>query len=230
MHRTISSLARLALGLGLVGALGTAPAAAQAARSAEPRPAKPRTTPPPDSPAATRQGMWVGAGLGAGSGSLHCRICEGDLGTRGTSGYVRVGTTVNTYFLVGAEIDGWMRSDEGGRQRVLALTGNAYWYPDPRHGYYVKGGFGFSNYRQSADDDNDVTTAVTAGAFTGQLGMGYEIRMNPRMSIAPFVNLIGSAKGQISTERDDGTHLDRDRLDTRGNVILLQLGLGVTWH
>jgi hypothetical protein len=230
MDHSISFASRLVGVLGLAVALGATPVQGQAAQTTEATPARSRSTPPPGSPAAVRQGMWFSAGLGAGSASLHCQICSGDLGSRGTTGYVRAGTTVNGFFLLGAELDAWMRSDQGGHQRVFALTGNGYWYPDPRHGYYVKGGFGLSNYRQSADGDNGVTTAVTAGAFTGQVGLGYEVRMNPRMSIVPYANLIGSAKGRISTEQDNGTHLERNRLDMSGNVILLQIGLGLTWH
>lgn len=230
MSRSSSPVGRLGGQLGLVATLAAGPAAAQDAPAAEITPVETGAPAPAGSPAAARQGMWFGAGLGAGSASLHCRICDGELGTRGTSGYLRVGTTLNASFLVGAELGGWRRSEANGQQRVLALTSNAYWYPDLRHGYYLKGGFGWSHYRQSATGDNDVTTAVTAGAFTGQVGLGYEIRINPRTSIAPYLNLIGSSRGRIATEQDDGTHFERNRLDVRANLILLQVGLGVTWH
>jgi len=230
MHHSISLAGRLVGPLLLLAGFGGLPACAQAAQATEATPGKAESTPEAGSPAASRQGTWFGAGLGAGSGSLHCQICQGEIGSRGTTGYLRAGTTVNEHLLVGAEVDAWMRSDQAGHQRVYALTGNAYWYPDPLHGYYVKGGFGFSNYRQSAAGDNGTSTAVTAGAFAGQVGVGYEVRMNPRMSVVPYANLIGSAKGRISTEQDNGTHFERNRLDASGNVLLLQIGLGITWH
>ncbi|MGE0553295.1 MAG: hypothetical protein AB7R55_07680 [Gemmatimonadales bacterium] len=180
-----------------------------------------------------RHGMWLSAGLGAGAASLHCSVCDGEQQSRGTSGYLRIGTTVNSKLLLGAELNGWMRGASGdqGSQRVMALTGNAYWYPHPRHAYYFKGGFGVSRYRSwTTDDEDGVTDALTAGGFTGQVGIGYEVRVNPTMSIVPYFNLIGSARGALSTERDDGTHFDRDRLPTRANLLFLQLGLGMTWH
>jgi hypothetical protein len=217
------------LGLLVVGAVTSM--SAQVAKTTAPEPAAERSATPPEAPGLARQGMWLSAGLGAGAASLHCRICGGEQQTRGTTGYLRVGTTINPHFLLGAEMNGWMRSDQAGKQRVVALTGNAYWYPSPRHAYYLKGGFGLSRYRQwSQEEDGEVTTALSSGGFTGQVGVGYEVRVNPRMSIVPYFNLIGSARGSLSTESDDGTHFERDRLSTRANVLLLQLGLGVTWH
>jgi hypothetical protein len=207
--------------------------AGQASRTAAPSPPKPATVIPADAPMYTRQGTWVGFGLGAGSTSLHCQICDSEeAGTRGTSGYLRVGTTVNGRFLVGAELNGWMRSAEVGNQRVVALTGNGYWYPNPRHGYYFKGGFGISRYKQWSTDDNneEVRTGVSTGGLTGQVGAGYEVRVNPRMSFVPFFNLVGTARGALYTERSDDTSFERNRLPNRANVLFLQLGMGLTWH
>ncbi|MBM4187874.1 MAG: autotransporter outer membrane beta-barrel domain-containing protein [Gemmatimonadetes bacterium] len=210
-----------------------AAAGAQAARQATSPPPKPTAAIPADAPMYARQGTWFGVGLGAGSTSLHCQICDSeDAGTRGTSGYIRVGTTVNGRFLVGAELNGWMRSAEAGSQRVLALTGDGYWYPNPRHGYYFKGGFGYSRYKQWSTDDNnnEIKTGIATGGLTGQVGAGYEVRVNPRMSFVPFVNLIGTARGALFTERSDDTSFERNRLPNRANVLFLQLGMGLTWH
>jgi hypothetical protein len=225
-----SSIVRafVALSFGVPGVL----AAQSASRTTAP-PATKATDPiPADAPVFARQGMWFSAGLGAGSASLHCRICAGDQQTRGTSGYLRVGTTVNRKLLVGAELNGWLRSGEDGQQRVFALTGDSYWYPNPRHGYYLKGGFGITRYTQWVHDqnNNDASTGLSTSGLGVQVGGGYEVRVNPKMSLVPYVNLVGSAKGNMSTTRDDGTHFERNKLSTGANVILLQLGVGLTWH
>jgi hypothetical protein len=143
-----------------------------------------------------------------------------------------VGTTINGRFLVGAELNGWMRSAESGHQRELALTGNGYWYPNPRHGYYLKGGFGISRYKQWSKDDNnaEVTNGLSTNGLAANVGVGYEVRVNPKMSFVPFFNLIGTAKGGLATEQDDGTHFERNTLPNRANVIFIQLGMGLTWH
>ena len=213
-------------------ALMATTAAAQTAKSGTPTPAKPDPAIPADAPVYARQGMWLSVGLGAGAASLHCRICSGDQGTKGTSGYLRAGTTINRRLLLGGEINGWLRSDESGHQRVVVFTGDGYWYPNPRHGYYFKGGLGYSTYRQSATDpqNKDVQTGLTAGALTAQVGTGYEIRVNPKTSLVPYLNLVGTSQGTLFTQRDDGTHFERNKLPNKANVLLLQLGLGVTWH
>lgn len=205
-------------------------AAGQQAKSEADTP-RPAAAPlPEDSPARARLGMWFSAGLGAGAAMLHCRLCQGDQQTRGTAGYLRVGTTINHFFLVGAELNGWMRNDQAGNHRVVAFSGNAYWYPNPRHGYYLKGGFGITSYRASEQEENGNTNALATRGFAGQVGGGYEVRLNPRMSFVPYLNLIGSANGTLSAEADDGTRFERNRLAKDANVLLLQLGLGVTWH
>lgn len=220
----------LVTGLAIAGSPRVAAQAPKAAVQVAPKPAK---AIPADAPIYGRQGTWFGFGLGAGSTTLHCQICDNsEAGNRGTSGYVRAGTTINGRLLLGAEINGWMRSDEAGHQRVLTLTGDGYWYPNPRHGYYFKGGFGISRYKQWATDDNnqDITTGLSTGGLTGQVGAGYEVRVNPKMSFVPFVNLIGTARGTLSTEANDGTHFERNRLPNKANVLFLQLGMGLTWH
>ena len=219
--------------IGFAVLVGARPSFGQTARTAVPAPAPKATKAvPADAPVFGRQGLWFSAGLGAGSTSIHCAICAGDLGSRGTAGYARMGTTLNGRLLVGAELNGWLRGSEDGNQRVLALTGNGYWYPNPRHGYYLKGGFGLASYKQWQTDRNnsDVSTGISTGGLTGQIGTGYEMRVNPRMSFVPYLNLVATAQGALASERSDATHFERNTLPNRANVLMLQLGLGVTWH
>jgi hypothetical protein len=186
---------------------------------------------PANSASLGRKGLWVSAGLGAATAKLHCAVCAKDQPSKGTSAYARVGTTLSPFFLVGLEANGWLRNDDEANHHIVAITGNAYWYPNLRHGYFVKAGFGFSNYRQSKKRDNsDVTDALLADGFTGQVGVGYEVRVNPRTSIVPYVNVIGSANGTLSAQTDDGSRLERNRLRQDVNIVMLQVGMGVTWH
>ena len=211
-------------------ALASSRVAAQTARATEAAPVNVNRPAPADAAGGSRQGLWLSVGLGAGAASLHCQICEGEQQTRGTSGYLRAGTTINARLLLGAEVNGWMRSDQTGNQRVVALTGNAYFYPNPVRPWYFKGGFGVTRYRQRSDDDEGESNGISTGGFTGQVGTGYEFRVNPRMSFVPYVNLIGTAKGALFTESESDTSFERNELPTRANVLLLQLGIGVTWH
>lgn len=177
--------------IGFAVLIGARPSFGQTARTAVPAP-KAAKAGPADAPVFGRQGLW----FSAESTSIHCAICAGDLGSRGTAGYARMDTTLNGRLLVGAELNGWLRGSEDGNQRVLALTGNGYWYPNPRRGYYLKGGFGLASYKQWQTDRN--TSDVSTGISTG--------------------------------ERSDATHFERNTLPDRANVLMLLLGLGVTWH
>ncbi len=183
-------------------------------------------------PASSRQGTWLGVGVGGGASTLHCRICEGEQGSRGISGYVRGGITLNPKLLVGAEANAWTRSDESGSQRVWSLAANGYWYPSPEHGYFLKAGLGFTRYRRWALENSSSTVQIglLGGGLSAHLGGGYEVRVNPTMSIVPFLNLMASSQGTLSTTRDNGTQYQRNKLANGANVLLAQAGIGLTWH
>ena len=219
---------RTSINLALAVAVVAGPARAQSGVSP---PSASKVAIPANSPSLSRKGLWFSAGLGAASAKLHCGVCTSTRSSRGTSAYARVGTTVSPFLLVGVEANGWLRSDEDGSHHIISVTGDAYWYPNLRHGYFLKAGFGFSDYRQSKQRDNsDVTDALLADGFTGQLGVGYEVRVNPRMSIVPYFNIVGSANGTLSSQTDDGSRLERNRLVKDVNIVMFQLGMGLTWH
>ncbi len=216
--RTVSGL--LAFG-GLMAAAGStqaqggalrAGAAARSASVAAPLPAD------------ARKGFWVGAGLGTGAGSMHCGICEHER-EQGTSAYVRAGTTFNRKLLLGLQGSGWQRTGDAGRRRLLTLTGGAWWYPNPRHGYYLHGGAGVSRWRASQKND-----AVTSQAVALVVGVGYEVRVNPQLSIVPYLNALGSSKGSLWLENKDAVSFERRKLPSGGHALLFQIGLGITRH
>ena len=177
------------------------------------------------SPASARRGFWMGAGVGTASGSLHCGICNTE-STRGTSGYVRAGATVDRRFLLGAEVSGWQRSGDEGRRRVLALTAGAWWYPNERHGYFLRFGAGVSRWRAWGEEDD----AVVSQAMALILGAGYEVRVNPRLSVVPYINALGSSSGTLWLETRDDVSFERRKLPAGGHVLLFQVGLGITSH
>ncbi|MBX3147278.1 MAG: autotransporter domain-containing protein [Gemmatimonadales bacterium] len=183
-------------------------------------------------PVASRQGTWLGVGIGGGASTLNCRICEGEQGSRGISGYLRGGVTLNPKLLVGAEANAWTRSDERGNQRVWSLAANGYWYPNPEHGYFLKAGLGFTRYRRWALENSNSTVQIglLGGGLSAHLGAGYEVRVNPNMSIVPFLNLLASSQGALATTRDNGTQYQRNTLSNGANVLLAQAGIGLTWH
>lgn len=175
-------------------------------------------------PSDSRKGFWAGAGLGTGAGSMHCSICEHER-EQGTSAYVRAGTTVNRRLLLGVQGSGWQRTGEAGKRRLLSLTGGAWWYPNPRHGYYLHGGAGLSRWRASEAND-----AVTSQAVALVVGVGYEVRINPKLSVVPYLNALGSSKGSLWLENKDEVSFERRKLPSGGHALLFQIGLGITRH
>ncbi len=171
-----------------------------------------------------RKGFWIGAGLGTGAGSMHCGICEHER-EQGTSGYLRAGTTVNRKLLLGVEGSGWQRTGDAGKRRLLSLTGGFWWYPNERHGYYLHGGAGLSQWRASQEND-----AVTSKAVALVAGVGYEVRVNPQLSIVPYVNALGSSSGALWLENRDAVSFERRKLPSGGHALLFQIGLGITRH
>jgi hypothetical protein len=166
----------------------------------------------------TRQGFWIGFGLGAGSIGADCPSCSNER-TSGFSGYLRLGGTVSQHVLLGGETNGWVHNQNGLDESMGFASGVLYWYPSASGALYLKIGIGGMSYR--SDDGLDVITA-TAGA--GSIGIGYEIRVRPSMSIALFFNSLASAP---VTFRVDGVVAPSNE-DFKMNLV--QLGVGLTWH
>jgi hypothetical protein len=156
--------------------------------------------------AQTRQGLWVGGGMGYGSLGLSCESCV-DVGrTGGISGYAKVGGTLRSNVLLGLELNGWTKSEAGARVTLGNVSAAAYWYPMATNGLFIKGGAGYSAL--SADDGS---TSATDSGFGILGGVGYDIRAGRNLSITPVANWF---RGGF-----DG-----------GSANVLQIGLGVTSH
>jgi hypothetical protein len=216
---------RTALGLLALGAVLATPAIARAQGGALRAGAAVKGAPAVGSgPADSRKGFWMGAGVGTGAGSMHCAICDHER-EQGTAGYLRAGTTLNRKLLIGVEGSGWQRSSEVGKRRLVSLTGGAWWYPNERHGYYLHWGAGLSRWRAWQKGD-----AVTSQAMALMLGAGYEVRVNPKVSIVPYLNALGSSSGALWLENSDNVSFERRKLPTGGHALLFQIGLGITRH
>lgn len=154
----------------------------------------------------TRQGFWAGLGMGWGSFGLGCDGCE-DLGRTGSySGYLKVGGTLSQSLLIGAEVNGWAKSEDGASLDLGNASAAAYWYPMPTGGMFLKGGLGYS--RLGADDGVD---SASDGGFGLTAGIGFDMRVGGNMSLTPVLNYFrGSFEG--------------------GSADVFQVGLGVTLH
>jgi outer membrane protein with beta-barrel domain len=152
--------------------------------------------------AQTRQGFWVGGGLGYGS--MGCDGCGDRLGA--PSGYLKLGGTLRKNILLGVETNGWTKSEAGARLTMGNISGAVYWYPMTTNGMFVKAGAGYSVM--------DASTGFGSGSTSGfglLGGVGYDVRVGRNLSITPVANWFrGSFSG--------------------GSANVLQMGVGVTSH
>lgn len=166
---------------------------------------------------ANRTGQWLGFGLGVGWSRLSCEVCEANRGAS-ISGYFRVGGTLNPRFLLGLETDGWMRTVEDVDHLMLGVAAELYYYPNPRKRLFYKAGLGIMLYQ--ADDGPG---RITSQAFGPNLGLGYDLPASGSVSFTPFASVFIASLGV-----DINFNGEQYRAD--GGLMLLQLGMGVTWH
>jgi hypothetical protein len=166
----------------------------------------------------TREGFWIGFGVGAGSIGADCASCSKDR-VAGFSGYFRLGGTVSQHILLGGETNGWVRNESGVAESMGFASGVLYWYPSRTGALYLKVGLGGMSYEAGVG-----ASRITATAGAGSIGVGYEFRVRRNMSLALFLNSLASAP---VTFRVNGIIAPSNQ-DFRLNLV--QLGVGLTWH
>ena len=134
------------------------------------------------SSAPVRDGFWFSGGLGVGS--LGCDNC----GTRENSvtGDVSLGGTLSPRWLIGVGTAGWSKSEQGGRLTVATLDARVRFYPWATGGFFVTGGIGGAEIRESFGGVDFHENGV--GAL---FGIGYDYRIARNASITPYWNGFG---------------------------------------
>jgi len=153
----------------------------------------------------TRQGFWIGFGLGYGKLSFSCSGCSGSEGA--LSGYLKLGGTLSSKLLIGGETDGWTKTESGTRVTAANASAVLYFYPSPTGGFFLRGGLGWASLSASSGG----TTGSQSGAGA-VFGVGYDIRVGTNMSVVPVANFNWGNLGS----------------GVKQNVF--QIALGLTWH
>jgi hypothetical protein len=152
--------------------------------------------------AQTRQGLWVGGGMGYGSMGISCEGCPDFDREGGISGYLKVGGTLRQNILLGIETTGWTKSEGGATLTMGNISGAAYWYPMATTGLFVKAGAGYSIL------DDGFANESGLGMLAG---LGYDVRVGRNLSITPVANWFRGSFDGLSAN-------------------VLQFGVGVTSH
>ncbi len=152
--------------------------------------------------AQTREGFWIGFGLGAGS----LGIDGGTDRDTGVVGYLKLGGTLSERFLLGVELNQWMREESGATVGLTNLSAVVYFYPSATSGFFLKGGLGTSRLEVEV---SGISVSQDGGGAV--LGLGFDARVGDNWSITPVMNFnAGALEG--------------------GNTSLTEFGVGVSWH
>jgi outer membrane autotransporter protein len=157
--------------------------------------------------AQTREGFWIGFGLGYGSMGLGCDGCTSPDRESSYSGFLKMGGRIGSSLLLGGETDGWTKSEDGATVTMANASLALYWYPMVENGLFLKGGAGYSTIRVEVDglgSDSEGGLGLVAGA-------GYDLRVGANTSLTPVVNYFRGSFDGFSA-----------------NVF--QFGLGFTFH
>lgn len=162
--------------------------------------------------AGARSGTWMTAGIGGGWTRLTCSICRTDR-LAGPAVSLRFGTTLRPGLLIGAEVDGWTRTEDDIRTVLTAGSAAAYIFPNPSRGLFLKAGAGLVHL----DFDGGDAGANLIGLL---LGAGYEFPITDELNLTNTIGLIASSFGRVRA--DAGTIAD----DV--SISLLHIGISVT--
>jgi hypothetical protein len=154
----------------------------------------------------TRQGFFIGLGIGAGSFGGE----GGEDRETGLTGHLTLGGTLTPQVLLAGEFTGWTKEEDGARLSHSNVSAAVQFYPMPDGGLFLKGGVGASTLTVSASGGG-VTVSADETGFGATAGLGYDIRVGSNFSITPY--------GLFAWGSFDG-----------GSANHFQGGLGVTWH
>jgi hypothetical protein len=176
-----------ALVLGLVAALGTAPAVQAQAQEVVAGP----------------RGFFFSGGLGVGSAGLTCDPeCDSDREVGGVA-HLRFGYAVSPRLVLAVESNAFSKrfdvegTDYDAISGVFAAT--VALYPAPRVPLFVKAGIGGGVTLFQSDDAEDLD-AIGLGLIAGA---GYDIPVGSKIRLTPFVNYVSAFNAQAKVEGED---------------------------
>lgn len=167
-----------------------------------------------------RRGLWLGLGLGQAWADATCSICFAQ--ETGLAAHARAGGTISPRLLVGVEGTGWLKSGQTDRSFLMAAALGTL-YPVPDLGFHLKGGVGQYWY---VEEDSAIELSTQGLAV--ELGAGFDIRITPGLSLAPFATMVRSGFGN-PTRRDKASGF-KQPLFSDLTLKFYQFGLAVTLH
>ena len=132
----------------------------------------------------TRQGFWMGVGLGYGSTAFTCDGCTSDRES-GLAVDARAGWTLSQKLLLGGDITMWNKDIDKVNHWVGNATLVALYYPMEMGGLFLKGGAGLSALELSSGGE-----MASGESFGLTAGIGYDIRFAGNFSLTALVGFM----------------------------------------
>ena len=167
-----------------------------------------------------RKGFWIGFGIGYGSAQVSCDNCGSSSREGSFTGHVRLGGTLRPNLLLGADITGWSKSENGSTVSLGNLTATAIYYPVTTSGFFFKGGAGVATFTGVFSGLLSATADGAGFGFT--VGVGYDVRVGRNVSLTPVGSFVFGSVGDI---QNSGTVV---RTGWKQNFF--EFGLDVTFH
>src|SRR5712671_4364669 len=152
----------------------------------------------------TLQGGWFRGSVGYGSAHVSCDSCRSGRHLDGYTVLLGVGGTKSPELQLGAVLEVWEHSSDGG-QTIRAMTmgtASLYYYPGYRRRFFLEGGVGLSDYRvvkglhEGFLFENADATPVRGTGWGLTVGLGYDFRIGQEYSIGPR---LAYAQGAVAT-------------------------------
>jgi hypothetical protein len=192
----------------------------------------------------TREGLWIGGGLGVGQLSVSTPAFEHWTGETmpsnalgsgfGVAGSFRIGGTLSPHLLVGLENNGWIGETSGAEvtpERSAELMGivstaTAYYYPSAQSGLFLKAGLGVLYLSGEAFGESlagDGQDDVRAYAPSMLVGVGYDFRIGKKVSLT-------SALTVTQSSRVTPAEWELGQSAVRVGARTMSLQVGLTYH
>src|SRR5256885_466274 len=124
--------------------------------------------------------LWYGFGLAPGWARVSCTICAANR-PAGISAFAAIGASTSRVLRIAGELAAWRERDGTVRQTLMSVGAAAYWYPNTRRRFYLKGGVTYFMHRAS-----DGTVVITSSGIGPQMGVGYQYPFSGDWLVRPI--------------------------------------------
>jgi hypothetical protein len=175
----------------------------------------------------SRDGFWIGFGLGASTNDLECTGClytgasDPWRGGFGSGGFLAMGGAVSPQLLLGGETAVASVIGENRDASIASLLFLVKYYPAIYEGFHVSGAMGPTVFLLEGNG-----SSVEASGFAVRAGVGYDLAMGRRFAITPYANIARTMvqQGSLSVSGAAGpvTKLE--------NKMVAQFGVSFNWY